>query len=122
NKTKLCSCILSNLKITDGHRLRHEVNNKYKNIDYYGKGANNHIEYKLTGLKDYMYSIVIENEILDDYFTEKIIDCFMTGTVPIYYGTKNIGKYFDINGIIQFTKSEELDVILNKIGPNDYNN
>lgn len=39
----------------------------------------------------------------DDYFTEKILDCFATGTIPIYLGTKNIGNYFDSNGIITYT-------------------
>jgi hypothetical protein len=33
-------------------------------------------------------------------FTEKITDCFMTGTIPIYYGIRNIGDFFNSDGII----------------------
>jgi len=33
-------------------------------------------------------------------FTEKLTDCFMAGTIPIYYGMENIGDIFDIDGII----------------------
>ena len=47
-----------------------------------------------------MFSITIENFKYDDYFTEKITDCFANGVIPVYYGTNNIGKYFDQNGII----------------------
>ena len=34
------------------------------------------------------------------YFTEKILDCFATGTVPIYWGAPDINKYFDISSIL----------------------
>ena len=47
-----------------------------------------------------MFSVCIENTTHDTYFTEKILDCFATGTLPIYKGTKNITKYFDGNGIL----------------------
>ena len=36
-----------------------------------------------------MFSVCIENDVYDTYFTEKILDCFATGTIPIYKGTKN---------------------------------
>ena len=40
----------------------------------------------------------MENNIEPDYFTEKLIDCFLTGTVPIYLGPKQVENYFDPNG------------------------
>ena len=49
-----------------------------------------------------MFSIVIENSIESDYFTEKLLDCFLTGTIPIYVGTKTTSEYFDTDGIIYF--------------------
>jgi isopentenyl phosphate kinase len=41
-----------------------------------------------------------ENSIYPKYYTEKITDCFATGTIPIYYGDRSIGEDFDMNGII----------------------
>ena len=41
-------------------------------------------------------------------FTEKITDCFMTGTIPIYYGIENIGDYFNPDGIILLTDNFEI--------------
>ena len=49
----------------------------------------------------YRYSIAIENTAAPDYFTEKINDCFLAYTVPIYYGAINIGKYFPPKSFIQ---------------------
>ena len=55
---------------------------------------------KIYGLKDYMFSIVIENTKQDYYFTEKLIDALLTGTVPIYYGCPSIGDFFNTKGMI----------------------
>lgn len=99
-KTKLVSMISSNKSWSQGHQNRLRYVEKFKDhVDFYGRGFNT-IENKLTGLKDYMFSIAIENYNYDDYFTEKITDCFATGTIPIFWGTKNVSKYFDPNGII----------------------
>lgn len=111
NKTKFCSIIASGKRQTEGHILRHDVINHLKDkIDIFGFGYNP-IDNKIDGLKDYKYSIVIENSIQDDYFTEKIIDTILTGTIPIYWGTKNINSYF--KNIPIFTNIKELEEIIN---------
>lgn len=48
----------------------------------------------------YQFSIVIENTREKNYFSEKIMDCLITKTIPIYYGCENIGDYFDTTGWI----------------------
>lgn len=113
-KNKNISIISSNKNFLPGHKLRHEVISKIKNIDVYGRG-HNEIPNKLDGLKDYKFSISIENDKIDYYFTEKLIDCFITGTIPIYWGCPSIGDFFDINGIITFNSVEELINILNNL-------
>ena len=59
-------------------------------------------------LKDYAFSITLENWIQDNYFSEKIMDCFMLGTVPIYMGAKKILDYFDSEGIIIVNSINEI--------------
>lgn len=110
-KSKNISFIYSNKNWNLGHRLRHNFANSLKEksyqIDYYGSGPEKPIQFKIEGLKDYRFSIVMENSVLDDYFTEKILDCFLTGTIPLYWGTKNIVNYFDEKGIIFLPNSNE---------------
>lgn len=113
DKSKLISIILSSKRLTEGHRLRHQVIDEIQGLDIYG--YNNPIDEKITALKDYRFSIVIENVKSDYYFTEKLIDTFMTGTIPIYWGCPSIGDFFDTNGILTFDTVSDLKDIINNL-------
>ena len=108
SKSKLFSIISSNKTKTTGHRLRHQiVNAGSNNIDVYGRGYKL-IDNKITGLKDYYYHLVVENVKKDYFFTEKLIDSFVTGTIPIYWGCPSIGDFFNTEGMIIFNDLLEL--------------
>ena len=47
-----------------------------------------------------MFSVAIENQISDKWITEKVFDCFASGTIPIYGGTRRIAEHFNPDGII----------------------
>lgn len=99
-KTKLVSMIASNKTLCNEHRFRQEIIKKYSiKTDHYGFGYRQ-LNNKIDGLKDYCFSITMENGTYSNMFTEKITDCFMTGTIPIYYGMPNIGDFFNIDGIL----------------------
>jgi hypothetical protein len=115
DKTKLCSFVFSNKTWNRYHRMRHNIYNNLKHtntLDFFGSGSDNPIEFKITALKDYMFSVVIENSIEDCYFTEKLLDCFLTGTIPIYCGHKNVSKFFDTDGILFFDGENDLSSVL----------
>ena len=69
---------------------------------------------------DNMFHIAIENTSHDNYFTEKIIDCFIFRTVPIYFGCPNINNFFNPRGIITFNAVDELIGICNGLSREDY--
>lgn len=99
-KSKLVSMICSNKLMCSGHQYRLSWAQKLQGqVDFYGRGFNE-IQSKEEGLADYMFSVAIENASYETYFTEKIQDCFATGTIPIYYGSPDIGKFFNPDGII----------------------
>ena len=110
-KTKILSIVASSKTQTFGHRLRHQAVSSLKNsnieIDTYGTGYTQ-IEYKLDALKQYAFSIVIENCSVDFCFTEKLIDAFVTGTVPIYWGCPSIGRFFNLDGMILIEKLSDI--------------
>jgi len=117
-KTKLLSTIASQKRITRGHLLRHQCIQKFR-IDVFGRGYKP-IPYKLEALKDHAFSLTIENTKKDYYFTEKLIDCFMTGTVPIYWGCPSIDKFFNIDGMIIFDNVTELSEIVENLSLKKY--
>jgi hypothetical protein len=121
DKTKNVSVISSNKSFTNGHRLRHEVIEKFNDkMDVFGRGYDP-IEFKIYGLKDYRFSVVIENCKRDYWFTEKLIDCFATGTIPIYWGCPSIGDFFNTDGMLIFDSIDELNTILDNCNEDLYN-
>jgi hypothetical protein len=99
-KTKKISMITSNKQSTPQHQFRYKfANDNREKFDLYGRGFQE-IQNKETGLNDYMFSVAIENDTYDTYFTEKILDCFATGTIPIYKGTRKVINHFNENGIL----------------------
>lgn len=110
-KSKLLSFITSNKTMCEGHRYRLNWANKLRGkCDIFGRGIRE-IEKKEDALNDYYFSIAIENGKYDTYFTEKILDCFATGTIPIYYGTEKISEYFNKDGIIFLDDSFNPDAL-----------
>jgi hypothetical protein len=122
-KTKQVSMLFGEKQTTDGHKIRHEIyrtlSSKY-NIDYYGY-AGEPTTYgphtKLKVLRDYQYSIVIETCREKNLFTEILLDCFVLGTIPIFWGAPNIDLFFDAAGILSFETVAELEHILDHLRP-----
>ena len=96
-KKMTMSCIASKLQQFKGHRRRvnfiETLQKEIPSIDFFGKGRQ-YIPDKMDGLLPYRFSIAIENTSAPYYFTEKITDCFLAYTVPVYYGCKNINSFF----------------------------
>lgn len=61
---------------------------------------------KLPLFEEFQFAIVIENSKQTNYFTEKIMDCVLTKTIPIYWGCPNINDYFDTTGWILLDTSD----------------
>lgn len=104
-KSKILSVVCSDQTWLPGHKLRYAFVNKlighFKDkVDVFGRGFNPVLD-KYDALAPYKYSIAIENSSIPGYFTEKISDCYLTLTVPVYYGCPNIEKYFDPSSIIR---------------------
>lgn len=112
NKDSNLSIIASKKTITEGHQLRHHIIHKCHakgvNVDVYGYGYRP-IEFKNEGLEKYRFSIVVENDRIDGYFTEKLIDCLLCKTIPVYWGDPKIGSIFDSKGIIPFDTIDNID-------------
>ena len=56
----------------------------------------------------FYFSVVIENIRADYYFSAKLINCFVHGAVPIYWGAPSIADYFNISGVIVFETVQQV--------------
>lgn len=60
---------------------------------------------KYSTLANYQFCLCFENEKdAPGYVTEKIFDCFFTGTIPIYLGAPNIAHYIPKSSFIDMRK------------------
>ena len=50
---------------------------------------------KIKFLSSYKFSIAMENSEGDGYISEKIIESFLAGTIPLYYGDYMIDEYIN---------------------------
>ena len=110
-KNKLCSIIASGKTELVGHILRHStvdwIRKNTLAVDVLGRGYQP-FEKKEDGLLLYNYSVIIENCQESDYFSEKLLDCILCNTIPIYWGCPNISDYFDITGFLICNTEHEL--------------
>lgn len=104
-KNKLISMISSKKNMCPEHARRLAMVERMSyvgGVDVYGQGLR-YIDKKEEGLCDYMFSIAMENARYPGNFTEKIMDCFATGTIPIYSGDPKIDRVFNPKGIINLS-------------------
>jgi hypothetical protein len=106
----MVSMPFSHKNFTEGHTLRHVIYEKYKHsgmIDFYGSGVpNNTLDFN-DCFKDYKYTIAIENCLQAGYNSEKLYDAFLTGCIPLYWGSKLENKNFDLSSLFYFSPDKE---------------
>ncbi len=44
----------------------------------------------------------------DYYFSAKLINCFVHGVVPIYWGAPSIANFFNISGMLVFETLQQV--------------
>lgn len=120
-KDKNISMCCSNKAECEGHIKRQKIANQLKNkVDVLG----NYFGKKRVSTKDiyskYKYSIVLENEKDEWYFTEKVLNAFANKCVPIYYGSPKILELFNPAGIIYVDNIEDIPKVLDILHPDDY--
>jgi hypothetical protein len=118
-----------------GYGLRHQLWRNRGAIvmpkDFYLSSAvpwkeANYSENKVLGeskfpLFDSQFHIAIENTKIDNYFSEKLLDCFQTKTVPIYYGCTNTHEYFNVDGILFVDNLRDIINVCRGLTPETYN-
>ena len=60
-----------------------------------GKNIKESIINKFEFFGSYKFTIAMENSEGDGYISEKIVDSFLAGTIPIYYGDYMIDEYIN---------------------------
>lgn len=75
---------------------------------------------KSETLSGYTFAICFENQVMQGWVTEKIFDCLVSGTIPIYLGAPDIEDWVDPACFVdmrRFDGYEELRAFLLQLAP-----
>jgi len=76
-------------------------------------------KYEFMQKYKHRYAIAFENNVYPYYCTEKLMDAFLAGSLPIYYGDPKIKEDWNINAFINANKGTQYAVDLIKKQIND---
>jgi hypothetical protein len=116
-KTKSILTVVGNKNTTEGHKFRHEVVEKFGDqIDVIGRScAPFPPEKRAEMYAPYRFQIVVHNSAVEDYWTDILLDCFLTGTIPIVWKGDFLKKYFNEQGYFTFKKLRSLGFIISDL-------
>lgn len=112
-KSKFCCFISSNWGAKVRNNFFHKLS-KYQQVDPGGNVLNNvggPVPNKIEFMRPYKFCIAYENSSYPGYVTEKIMDCFYAGCIPIYWGSPSVYRDFNPKRILNrldFNSDEEL--------------
>ncbi len=103
-KDRNLSILSSDKVMCELHRFRLELARLCKReglADTFGRfDGGGYVEKVDETLNRYRFSMIIENDVSDYYFSERLTSCFAAQTVPVYLGARRIGDFFNTDGMI----------------------
>ena len=102
-KVRALSWITSNQLVIAGHHYRMKFLTRVREMEelnLFGRGFHP-LQDKWDALAPYRYSIAFENFSNSHYWSEKVMDCFLTWTMPIYFGCTELANFFPRESFVQ---------------------
>lgn len=106
-KDRPMSIIFSQKTAVPGHQYRHTLVDRILQtdlpVDIWGRGCmslqggDSRVRGTFTDKEPYeayRFSVAIENFCLNDYISEKYVNCLVNGVTPLYLGARHVERYF----------------------------
>ena len=108
-KTGLISVVCSNKTATEAQRARLALVRLLKEqlgdeLHVYGRGFNP-VDDKMSAIAPYKYHVVLENNLLPHFWTEKLSDAWLGWSLPLYLGAPNLGSACPAAGFVALPAS-----------------
>jgi hypothetical protein len=113
-KKEFCALIANN---PEGLRINlYNSISDYKTVHGYGKMFRNPLrQSKFALLPDYKFCLCPENSTYDGYITEKLIDAYAGGTVPIYSGDISVADDFNEGAYLNYQFARDMEYFVRKV-------
>lgn len=125
-KSGFCSFVYSNGNADPIRERFFQELSKYKKVNSGGRYLNNiglseGVKDKIEFESQHKFSIAFENSSHPGYTTEKLIQSFAAGTIPIYWGDPRVKEVFDPESFIFVNDYRSLNAVVDKIKEIDRN-
>lgn len=117
-KTAFCSFVYSNGQACAGRDEFFNILSSRRRIDSGGRHNNNigsPVKDKLGFLLDHKFDIAFENASHPGYTTEKIVESFAAGAIPVYSGDPDIGLTFNKAAFIDIDDFPTLEAAADEV-------
>ena len=124
SKTDFCGFVVSNDQGMKERLEMFKLLSAYKKVDSGGRYMNNiggPVKDKLAFDQSHKFSLTFENCIHRGYTTEKIVEAFAAGAIPIYYGNPEIGKEFNTKAFVNIHDFASLEDAVKRVIEIDQN-
>lgn len=114
---KFCNFLYSNPRARERIRF-FDMLSSYRKVDSGGKVRNNlghRVGDKMEFLKQYKFTIAFENSSWPGYTTEKIIQPFLAGSIPIYWGNPLIYRDFNTDAFINCHDFDSFEDVVERV-------
>lgn len=108
-----CSVVISNVESSDP--MREDIWRRldaYRSVASGGRYRNNvggPVDDKTAFIGRYKFNLALENSMVDDYTTEKIVEPFVARTVPVYWGNRRVGNEFNREAFVDISDFATVD-------------
>lgn len=117
NQREFCSFLASNPRAPErNHFFR--ILNRRRPVNSGGRVFNT-MGARVTGKHEFLsthrFTICFENTSSPGYTTEKLIDAFLAGTIPIYWGNAQVGLEFNRRAMLHAADYPSLDALADRV-------
>lgn len=117
-KSGFCSFVVSNCFADDVRAVFFDKLSDYKRVSSGGRFRNNiggAVADKKAFQASHKFAIAFENTSYDGYCTEKIMEAFAAGTVPIYWGDPRVAEDFNPESFVNAHDYNDFDEVVERI-------
>jgi hypothetical protein len=119
HRARFCACVISNVSNRQGPLAEIcDALELYQGMTYGGRWRNNigrRVSDKVKLLQEHKFSIAFENTSYPGYTTEKIVDAFLAGTIPVYWGDPTVTQHFNPRAFVQCTNELSIPDVVKRI-------
>jgi hypothetical protein len=84
-------------------------------VDVFGKAVGKPVKYKVDIASEYQFMVCLENDLYPGYVTEKFLEAYVSGCVPIYWGDFGNDNSVNRSSIINIADFETIDAAIGQI-------